>query len=183
MRIVAGLHRGRNIESPKDLEVRPTSDRLRESLFSVLAHREDAPLEDAIVLDAFCGTGALGLEALSRGAARAVFMDCSGDSLALAKRNIAALKEDARSIAIRTDAARHPPRAKIACTLVFLDPPYGKGLAAKALAALAEAGWFVPRALCVVEMDPVRPEVFPEGFVVEDTRRWGQSEVAFLRAP
>jgi 16S rRNA (guanine966-N2)-methyltransferase len=188
MRIVGGRHRGRRLEAPSGRDTRPTSDRTREALFNVLAHSgwgtaaEDGagdPIAEARVLDAFCGTGALALEALSRGAAEAVLMDLSGPALAAARRNAEALDEDGRCAFLRADA-RRPPAAAAAATLAFLDPPYGKGLAEAALPALAARGWLAAGAVVVVEtaaQDPLSP---PADFVPLDERRYGDTRVVFL---
>ena len=179
MRLVGGDLRGRRLEAPAGREIRPTSDRTREAIFNILAHADWAPeIEDIRVLDAFCGTGALGLEALSRGAGHAVFMDQGREALDLVRRNIAALGVSDRSAVLRADAVR-PPRAQAACTLVFLDPPYGKALASTALTALIGRGWCVSGGVAVVETgleDPL--EVDLERF---DERVYGDTRVYFLR--
>ena len=148
MRIVAGSHRGRRLLAPPGETVRPTSDRAREALFNILSHGQLAaggvPFADAAVLDAFAGTGALGLEALSRGAAAAMFIEQDREALAVLRKNIAALGEGARAQIVPGDATR-PPRAMARCAVAFLDPPYRSGLAAPALAALDAAGWLAPR--------------------------------------
>ena len=134
--------------------MRPTSDRAREALFDILAHGRfaDRPVfADARVLDAFAGTGALGLEALSRGAAQASFIEKDKGVLALLRGNIAALGEEENAAVLAADAL-HPPSAAAPVTLAFLDPPYGEDLAAPARAALAAAGWLAPDALVVVEV-------------------------------
>jgi 16S rRNA (guanine966-N2)-methyltransferase len=132
------------------------------------------------VLDAFAGSGALGIEALSRGAAQASFLDESPAALAAIERNLSALAALDRATVRRADCLS-PPRAAHACGLVFLDPPYGAGLAAPALAALAEAGWIAEGALCVVELS--RDEAFapPDGFAPLDDRRYGRARVVMLR--
>ena len=184
MRIVAGRHRGRRLLSPPGETVRPTSDRAREALFNILSHgrlaAEGLPFADAVVLDAFAGTGALGLEALSRGAAEAFFIEEDREALAILRQNIAALGEDARVRVFPGDATR-PPRAPSACALVFLDPPYRSGLAAAALGALDAAGWLVPEALAVVELAAREEMGSPTGFIVLDERVYGAARLAFLR--
>jgi 16S rRNA (guanine966-N2)-methyltransferase len=184
MRIVAGRHRGRRLLAPTGETVRPTSDRAREALFNILSHGEFAaegiPFAEATVLDAFAGTGALGLEALSRGAAEAVFIEQDREALAILRKNIAALGEGVRTRIIPGDATR-PPRAASACAVVFLDPPYRSGLAELALAALAAAGWFAPEALAVVEL-AVREELSPPpGFTLLDQRVYGAAQLVFFR--
>lgn len=184
MRIVGGKHRGRGLDSPPDAAVRPTSDRARESLFNILEHGKLtrgglSPVRSARVLDAFCGTGALGLEALSRGAAFATFMDTGPAALRLAQSNARKLGETATTRFLQADATR-PPRADAPCTLAFLDAPYGEGLATPALAALATAGWLADGAIIVVETatrDDLEP---PAGFAKVDERRYGKAKLTFL---
>jgi len=183
VRIVGGRHRGRRLEAPPGDAVRPTSDRARQALFDVLAHAAWSPdLEGARVLDAFCGTGALGIEALSRGAAHAVFLDAARASLDATRRNLASLGEEAAATLVRADATRPPPAPR-PCTLAFLDPPYGKGLAARAVPALAAAGWFAPGAVLVLEDRATEPPPDLPGFERLDRRVWGEAGVTALRAP
>jgi 16S rRNA (guanine966-N2)-methyltransferase len=185
MRIVAGRHRGRRLLAPPGDTVRPTSDRAREALFNILSHGDLAadgvPFTDATVLDAFAGTGALGLEALSRGAAEAVFIERDREALAILGRNIAALGEGARCRVIPGDATR-PPQATRECAVVFLDPPYRSGLAASSLTALAAAGWFAPRALIAVELAAREEFAPPPGFNFVDERVYGAARLVLLRA-
>jgi 16S rRNA (guanine966-N2)-methyltransferase len=193
MRIVAGRHRGRRIEAPEDGSVRPTADRVRENLFNILSHGRlsadgTSPLIGARVLDAFAGSGALGLEALSRGAADAVFLDQDLTALQCIQRNVKALHEEARATLVQADACKPPAPAKVRGnpaprSLVFLDPPYRSELAAPALAALAAAGWLEPGAVAVIELDDRDSFTAPEGFTVEDERSYGRTKLIFLRAP
>jgi 16S rRNA (guanine966-N2)-methyltransferase len=175
MRIVAGRHRGRRLLAPPGETVRPTSDRAREALFNILSHgqlaAEGIPFAGAAVLDAFAGTGALGLEALSRGAAEA---------LSTLRQNIAALGEDGRARIVAGDATRLP-RAPSAYALAFLDPPYRSGLAAAALTALDAAGWLAPDALAVVELAAREELTPPAGFFLLDERVYGAARLLFLR--
>lgn len=184
MRIVGGRNRGRRLFAPAGAAVRPTSDRAREALFDILSHGRFAasglPFAGESVLDAFAGTGALGLEALSRGAARAVFMENSTEALAALRRNIAALGESERARILPGDATR-PPRAIESCALIFLDPPYRSGLAGPALLALAAAGWLAPEALAIVETAAREKTAPPPGFILLDERRYGAARLAFLR--
>ncbi|HMD63765.1 MAG TPA: 16S rRNA (guanine(966)-N(2))-methyltransferase RsmD [Stellaceae bacterium] len=184
MRIVAGRHRGRRLLVLPGGTVRPTSDRAREALFNILSHgrlaAEGIPFAGAAVLDAFAGTGALGLEALSRGAAEAVFIEHDREALAILRENIAALGENARARIVSGDATR-PPRAPSSCALVFLDPPYRSGLAAGALAALDAAGWLAPEALAVVELAAREELLVPVGFTLIDQRVYGAARLVFLR--
>ena len=185
MRIVGGQHRGRRLAAPAGRDVRPTSDRARESLFNRLVHGGygaggASPLAGARVLDAFCGSGALGLEALSRGAAHATFMDTSAAALDCVRANAEALGEGARSTYRAADATR-PPLAPDAVSLAFLDPPYGTGLAATALAALAAAGWLAPAALAAVEVGRDEPLEPPARFEALDERATGAARLLILR--
>jgi 16S rRNA (guanine966-N2)-methyltransferase len=132
------------------------------------------------VLDGFAGTGAFGLEALSRGAAAAVFIENSRTALAALRQNIAALGETGRTQVVTGDATT-PPRALAACDLVFLDPPYREKLGGKALAALAAAGWLTPEALCIIEVAAKEPLEAPPGFTLIDERRYGAARLVFLR--
>jgi 16S rRNA (guanine966-N2)-methyltransferase len=185
MRIIGGRHRGRALFAPAGSEIRPTSDRAREAIFNILAHGRfggvEPPYLDAPVLDVFAGTGACGLEALSRGAASAVFIENSPAAITTLRRNIAHLGEASRCRILDADATR-PPRAPSPCNLVFLDPPYRQNLAAPALAALRTAGWIAPAALCVVEIAAKEDFAAPEGFEILDERRYGAARVALLRA-
>jgi 16S rRNA (guanine966-N2)-methyltransferase len=184
MRIVGGRHRGRRLLAPPGEAVRPTSDRTREALFDILSHGRLAagglPFAGATVLDAFAGTGALGLEALSRGAGEAVFIEFERDALTSLRRNIETLEETSRSRIISGDATR-PPHGAVTCAVAFLDPPYRSGLAGPALAALAAAGWLTPDALVVIET-AAREELPPwDGFTLLDERVYGAARLIFLR--
>jgi len=190
MRIVAGRHRGRVIAAPADASVRPTSDRVRENIFNILTHgrlsAEGWSLEGATVLDAFAGSGALGLEALSRGAADAVFLDTDLAALECARRNVKALGEEPHSVLVQADASHPPMPAKVRGhprprSLVFLDPPYNSGLAGAALAALEAADWLAPGALAVVELGRGERFTMPQGFTLADERRYGRTRILFLR--
>lgn len=185
MRIVGGEFRGRGLLSPKGLATRPTSDRVRESIFNILNHAkwlENDALEDSAVLDAFAGTGALGLEALSQGAAHAVFIEQDRQAARTCQDNIEAFGISGKALLLRHDAAAPPHRLPQLAprNLVFLDPPYGKGLGAKALLALAEKGWLAENAVCVMEMAKKQPEDPPAGFVLHDERAYGVALVRFM---
>jgi 16S rRNA (guanine966-N2)-methyltransferase len=187
VRIVGGSHRGRRLSAPVGRAVRPTSDRAREALFNILAHSSLASgsgslVAGARVLDAFCGTGALGLEALSRGAAHVTFLDCAAPAMDAVRRNAAALGETARTCLLRADATC-PPLADQACTLAFLDPPYGCGLASPALAALVAARWLASGALVITEVGASEPLVAPASFRQLEERRYGRARLVFLAAP
>jgi 16S rRNA (guanine966-N2)-methyltransferase len=184
MRIVGGRHRGRRLIAPPGEAVRPTSDRAREALFNILSHGKFAtsglPFAGKPVLDAFAGTGALGLEALSRGGGAAVFIETDREALAALRRNIAALGEEDSVHIVAGDATR-PPRATMRCALAFLDPPYRSGLAAPALSALAAAGWLTDDALAVVEVAAREPLPAPDGFGLIDERVYGAARLVFFR--
>lgn len=185
MRIDAGSHKGTRLIVPEGADVRPTSDRARQAIFNVLVHRFDA-VRGARVLDAFAGSGALGLEALSRGAESLVAFETARPALEALKRNIKACHEIARTLVFACDARTPPPAAShklyAPCSLVFLDPPYEKGLIPPTLGALNTAGWIAPDALVVAEM--AAKEHLPEidGFAVEDERRYGKAKIVLLRA-
>lgn len=183
MRIVAGKHRGRALLVPDGAAIRPTSDRAREALFNILEHGSFAAggsrLAEKRVLDAFAGTGALGLEALSRGAAHVSFIEQASEARKLLARNIATLGEQDRTIVLSGDATA-PPRTPAPVALALLDPPYGKGLGAKALIALAAAGWFAPDTLIVLEIGAKEVPALPDGFTLRDDRRYGAARLLFI---
>ena len=184
MRIIGGRHRGREIAAPEGEAVRPTGDRVREALFNILEHglfaAGGSPFIGKTVLDVFAGTGAFGLEALSRGAAHAGFIEQAIPALDALRANIARLGEQNRASVVAADATRPPPARRLA-SLAFLDPPYGGGLASVALPALVEAGWLELGALAVVEIGS--RETFPAlpGFALEDERVYGVAKLVFLK--
>lgn len=182
MRIVGGAFRGRVLKGPSSSAVRPTSDRLRETLFNILAHSYGDAAQGARVIDLFAGTGALGLEALSRGARFALFVDDGAEGRALVRANVEALGCGGVSKIFRRDATRlgaMPPGEPYG--LAFLDPPYGRGLAPLALAALRDGGWLAPGALVLVEEEAAADLKPPDGFAVLDQRVYGDTQVVFLR--
>ncbi len=181
MRIVGGVWRGRRLAGPKGDGIRPTSDRLREALFNVLAHAYDDAVEDAMVLDLFAGTGALAFEALSRGAASALLVDDGREAGGLIRDTIAALGCGDRARLVRRDAARLGPAADPPATLIFCDPPYGKNLAPAALASAAKGGWLAADALVLVEEVASAGPVLPEGFSELERRAYGETVVTFAR--
>jgi 16S rRNA (guanine966-N2)-methyltransferase len=183
MRIIGGKLRGRKLASPPDARIRPTSDRAREALFNILAHADltadgTSPLAGTAVLDACCGTGAMGIEALSRGAASAAFLDSDPAALDLVRASLKAIGLSGQILCVDV---RHPGRATAPASLVFLDPPYGEGIAEPALTALAAHGWIAPQALVVVETGPRDDFAAPEGFTALDTRKYGKARFALLR--
>jgi 16S rRNA (guanine966-N2)-methyltransferase len=152
MRVVGGRLKGRNLASPASRDIRPTADRLRESLFNILIHAYDDPIADARVLDLFAGTGALGIEAISRGAKFALFVDNGAEARALLRNNVEALGLGGVTKVYRRDASNLGPAHPMEpFSLVFLDPPYRMKLAEKALVSLRDGGWLTPGALLVVE--------------------------------
>jgi 16S rRNA (guanine966-N2)-methyltransferase len=183
MRIVAGNLRGRAIAAPQHSGLRPTSDRVRESLFNILAHGiDDFSLAGARVIDLFAGTGALGLEAVSRGAAFCLFVDSDPDARALVRANIEAFGLTGVTRIFRRDAADLGPAGTVApFNLAFLDPPYGEGLAERALAALESGNWLVPRAVVVVEERAGTAIALPPAFTELDRRTYGDTQILIAR--
>lgn len=183
MRIIAGKHRGRRLEAPEGLTVRPTGERAREALFDILAHgsfAEGPAYLDALVLDAFAGTGAFGLEALSRGARFATFIEKDRIARAALLKNIAALGVTAQTAILAADVLK-PPRGQSPANLAFLDPPYREELAEPALLALAKAGFLAAQALVVVELAAREKFMPPPDFAALDERRYGAARFVFLR--
>jgi 16S rRNA (guanine966-N2)-methyltransferase len=182
MRVVGGSLRGRTLAAPKSQAIRPTADRLRESLFNILIHAYDDPIGGARVLDLFAGTGALGIEALSRGAAFTLFVDDGAEARALLRENVATLGLGGTSRIFRRDATKLGPAHPIEpFTLVFLDPPYGRGLAEQALISARGGGWLVPDALIVVEEAEKSAFAAPEGFTALERRAYDDTEFIVLR--
>ncbi|BAT59042.1 ribosomal RNA small subunit methyltransferase D [Variibacter gotjawalensis] len=181
MRIVGGVMRGRALAAPKSQDVRPTADRLRESVFNILMHGYGDPITGARVLDLFAGTGALGLEAISRGAAFALFVDDGSEARALQRQNVDTLSVGGATRIFRRDATTLGPAHPIEpFGLVFCDPPYGKGFAEKSLASARAGGWLTPDALVVVE-EAKGAFVAPEGFAELERRAYDDTEFTFLR--
>ena len=184
IKVIGGKHRGRSIDTPEGMTTRPTSNRARESLFNILMHaswnENGTPLVDTRVLDAFAGSGALGIEALSRGATHATFLDNDAAAIRLIGENLRKMGEAANAKVIRGDATRPPP-SREGCDLVFLDPPYRSGLAAPALSALAEAGWLKSGAVATVELANTEDIVPPTSFEAIDERRYGAAKIVVLR--
>jgi 16S rRNA (guanine966-N2)-methyltransferase len=182
MRVVGGDLRGRALAAPKSQAIRPTADRLRESLFNILAHAYGDPIGGARVLDLFAGTGALGIEALSRGAAFALFVDDGAEARALLRENVATLGLGGTTRIFRRDATRLGPAHPIEpLSLVFLDPPYGKGLAEQALVSASAGGWLAPDALIVVEEAKKSAFAAPSGFAEIERRGYDDTEFVMLR--
>ncbi|MCO5087909.1 MAG: 16S rRNA (guanine(966)-N(2))-methyltransferase RsmD [Methylobacteriaceae bacterium] len=182
MRIVGGRLRGRALKGPSSQAVRPTSDRLRETIFNILAHGYDDTVENARVIDLFAGTGALGLEAVSRGARFALFVDEGSEARALLRENVEALGLGGLTRIFRRDATKlgdAPAGEKF--DLAFLDPPYGKDLAPRALHALIEGRWLADGALCVIE-EAAEVEIdLPPVLRALDRRAYGDTQIVFAR--
>ncbi len=187
MRIVGGAFKGRTLKAPSSQQVRPTTDRAREALFNILSHNSDLftkgqALEGATVIDLFAGTGALGLEALSRGAAFALFVDSSVEGRSLIRENMLACGVAAKARLFKRDATKIGERGKMEpFSLAFLDPPYGKGLGDQALSALDNGSWLMPGALVIVEESGKADFPVPPAFTLLDERSMGDSKLRFLR--
>jgi 16S rRNA (guanine966-N2)-methyltransferase len=185
MRVTGGIFGGRRLVAPQDARVRPTSDRTRQAIFNMLRHKDFGigfVLEGAAVLDLFAGTGALGIEALSHGARWCLMVDDSADSRALQRENIEALNLTGATRIWRRDATDLGPIGPSAggpFNLVFLDPPYRKGLIPKALNSLKDGSWLLPNALLVAETDALEPLETP-GYELLDDRDYGETRVRFL---
>jgi 16S rRNA (guanine966-N2)-methyltransferase len=183
MRVVGGRLKGRTLASPSSREIRPTADRLRESLFNILVHAYGDPIDGARVLDLFAGTGALGIEAISRGAKFTLFVDNGTEARALLRNNIEALGLGGVTKVFRRDATDLGPAHPVEpFSLVFLDPPYGRGLAEKALASLRDGGWLTPDAMLVVEEARAAAVVAPDGYDELERRAYDDTEFVLLRA-
>lgn len=181
MRITGGEYGGRLLQSPKDRTIRPTSDKVRQAIFNILNSRID--LEGAAVLDAFAGTGALGIEALSRGALCCTFMDKNRGSLELSKQNHAALKITAKSSFVLKDATKPGPRPPeiAAANLVFLDPPYKQQLIPLSLTGLTAEGWIAPMAHILMESEKTFDPATLEGFTILMVRDYGDTRIALAQ--
>ncbi len=182
MRIVAGRFKGAALAAPKTQDTRPTSDRLRETIFNILAHGLEVDLEGARVLDLFAGTGALGFEAISRGARHCTFIEEGAEARGIIRRNMEALGLNGAAKIFRRDATRLGSAGTIEpFDLLFADPPYDKKLGEKALASAAGGSWLKPGALCVLEERASAQIDVPEGFEELDRRQAGDSQVLFLK--
>ena len=183
MRIIGGKHRGRAIRVPAAEALRPSSDRLRQAVFNILDHRRGRPYAGEPVIDVFAGTGAYGLEALSRGAGFATFIDRDGVALLGIRRNAASMAEAGNIAVLKLDATKliAPPRSiPGTAALAFLDPPYQSGLAAPALQGLHAHGWLRADALAIVELAATESLPAPKAYTVMDERTYGAGRVVFL---
>ena len=181
MRIVGGRLRGRVLQAPASRDIRPTSERLRESIFDILTHRHEGVVEGAQVVDLFAGSGALAIEALSRGARTALFIDNGAEARALLRANVESLGLGGVTRIFRADATKlgRAP-AGDPFTLAFLDPPYDTGLAGPALAGLVDGGWLAKGALVVVEESAKADIGAPAPLSIVDERTYGETKVLFL---
>ncbi len=186
MRIISGKHKGRRIDLGKDggKTIRPTSEFARQAIFNILIHGKHGlngeTFEGKHVLDVFCGTGAFGLEALSRGAAQVTFIDHSRDAITLARQNAAHMHEEASSLFVHADATKLG-KAKQPARLVFLDPPYFGKLITPALESLRAGGWISPDGIVVVEHDVKEEVKLPEGYALLDERRYGRAVIKLIQ--
>ena len=188
MRIIGGRFKGTRLAAPGvqgggKAHLRPTSDRVRESLFNLLAHGDYPDVEGARVLDLFAGTGALGFEALSRGASWAVFIDDGPAARGLIRQNIETLDVIGQTKLWRRDATRLGPCRGAAFDLIFADPPYGTDLGVRALASALEGGWVAPGAVIVLEQGAEDDVALPEALELADARTYGETRIYILRAP
>jgi 16S rRNA (guanine966-N2)-methyltransferase len=182
MRVVGGRFKGRNLAGPRSQAIRPTSDRLREALFNILAHRFDLPGPETRVLDLFAGTGALALEALSRGAAYAVMIETGTQGRGLIRKNVEELGLTGATKIFRRDATTLGAAGTIApFDLIFCDPPYGEGLGEKALASALAGGWIAPSGLAVLEERAGAAITLPEGFTILDQRQGRDTQLVFAK--
>lgn len=184
MRIVGGTYKGRPLITPGGMATRPTTDRTRESLFNMLAHRNDLDLEGARIIDLFAGSGALGFEALSRGGAYCLFVEHAAPARAAIRENIEALSLFGQTRLHRRSASQlgnRPASAGAPFSLAFLDAPYNKDLTTPALTGLRDGDWLAPGALLVVEQASGEKASVPENFEERDRRQFGQTQIGFLR--
>lgn len=187
MHIISGKHKGRRIETinNKSKDLRPTTGVAREALFNILTHGQFADggktiLDGARVLDLFCGSGALALEALSRGAAFAVFIDIEKKHLDVAQKNVEKIGELTNTTFIRANSSTPPP-AHLSCNVVFIDPPYNQGLAQTTLTNLINGNWLAKNAIVVVETSKREEITIPDGFDELENRHYGNSRIRILR--
>ncbi|WP_275789211.1 16S rRNA (guanine(966)-N(2))-methyltransferase RsmD [Pararhizobium gei] len=182
MRIVGGEFRGRGLAAPRSNDIRPTTDRTRESLFNILGHAYAEALEGTRVLDLFAGTGAVGLEALSRGCRQALFVEMGTEGRGLLRTNIETLGLTGRARVFRRDATDLGPAGTVEpFHLLFADPPYGNGLGEKALSSAAAGGWLMPGALAILEERADVHPVVQTGFEPIDDRLFGDTRMHFYR--
>lgn len=184
MQIVGGVHKGIRLAAPKGKATRPTSARTREAVFNILAHgTQGFAFESIRVLDLFAGTGALGLEAISRGSSFCLFVDDQAEARALIRQNVETLGLTGHTKIFKRDATDLGPIQSLKpFGLVFLDPPYDKGLGEKALVSLLDGGWLVPDAILVLEERHGVEVHLPDGFELLDQRRHGEAQTLILKS-
>ncbi|MBT4880627.1 MAG: 16S rRNA (guanine(966)-N(2))-methyltransferase RsmD [Alphaproteobacteria bacterium] len=185
IRIISGSHRGRVLKIPPASITRPAMDRVRESVFNIIAHQVDPLsgkniLENAHVLDAFAGSGSMGFEALSRGASHVTFMENNSKALSVLKENTALLRAE-KQVSVLASDATHPPHPTQPCTLIFIDPPYGKDLVLPCLQALDEMGWIFEDTLIVCEIASKEKLILPATFHLEEERSYGTAKIVFIK--
>lgn len=181
MRIIGGKFRGKALLSPSDDSIRPTSDRAREAVFNILASRLGLSLDGMKVLDLFAGTGALGFEALSRGAASLVLVDIDAEARGLIRDHIEAFGAGGTAKLLRRDATALGAAGTMGpFDLVFIDPPYGKGLGEQALVTLRDGHWLAGDCTIVLEESAAIPLDLPPGFTLDDRREYGAAAVHFI---
>ncbi len=183
MRIIGGDYKGRKLSAPTGRGTRPTSDRVRESLFNILHNGMGVELEGTRVIDLFAGSGALGLEALSRGATVCTFIDRALSAKQCIEDNLTTLALTDQGTVLKLDAAHLPPRLTNVAPvhLAFLDPPYGKGLITNALTSLQQGEWLAERAVIVVETSQTEDFTAPAPYIPTDQRTYGPSRISFLQ--
>lgn len=180
MRVVGGVHKGRRLKGPKGGKTRPTSDATREAIFNILAHEWCLPSQGTVVLDLFAGSGAMGFEALSRGAARVTFVETDPAALRVIGENIELLGVAGQATALKVDAL-NLPRAKEAADLIFVDPPYRLGLVAPALRGAADKEWIGVDTVLVIELAADEQVALPNGFVASLERVYGRTRVVLAK--
>jgi 16S rRNA (guanine966-N2)-methyltransferase len=178
MRIIGGRLKGRALKGPRSQAIRPTSDRLRETIFNILAHSHGNPVEGARVIDLYAGTGAMGIEALSRGAVFALLVDSSAEACAILRANVAALNLGGAAAILKRDARKLGAAPKDErFNLAFLDPPYGRGFVSPTLLTLREGGWLATGALVIIEESARSAVDLPAGFVLREARGFGDTQI------
>lgn len=186
MRIIAGKHRGRRIISIEGKTIRPTTGKAREAIFSIITsgsfldENGDSILDGAIVADICCGTGAVGLEALSRGAKQVIFIDSDSGAIQLVKDNLAAFKEETSTKALRADAISLP-NAQQRCQVVFIDPPYDSKIVPAILKSLESRNWLAENAVIICEVSRMEAPSLPENYRIINERHYGRTKVLILR--
>lgn len=180
MRVIAGKLKAMQLAAPEGKDTRPTADRARESLFNVLEHgKYSRVLRGARVVDVFAGTGALGIESISRGASSVTFFERDSKALAVLSANIKKTKMDAICKIIKSDAL-HPQNPQAPCDVLFFDPPYYLDLPTQSVAAFAQMGWMAEDSLSIIQLHPKDPFEAPDGFAVIDERKYGVARFLFM---